>query len=106
MNIEMTHDGLFQALSDPRRRAILRLLRSGSKTAGELSEAFDVSKPTLSHHFGVLERAGLLRSERRGNFVVYTLQANALEEAAAALLELTGGSRSLPRVVPKKRSTP
>jgi ArsR family transcriptional regulator len=86
------HDGLFQALSEPTRRAILRLLRKGSKTAGELAESFEVSKPTLSHHFAVLEKAGLIRSERRGNFVVYTLQANALEEAAALLLELTTGA--------------
>ena len=78
----------FDALADPTRRAILRLLRSGSKTAGEIAAEFELSKPTLSHHFRVLESAGLVRSERRGTRVVYTLQANVVEEVAAELLDL------------------
>jgi DNA-binding transcriptional ArsR family regulator len=82
----------FQALADPTRRAILRLLRSGSRTAGEIAEAIPaLSKPTLSHHFRVLTTAGLVRSERRGTFVVYTLQSNVLEDLAAELLDLSSG---------------
>ncbi|UJR84460.1 autorepressor SdpR family transcription factor [Sandaracinus amylolyticus] len=80
----------FSALSDPTRRAILRLLRRGSRTAGEIAEEFELSKPTLSHHFRVLEAAGLVRSEKRGTSVVFTLQTNVLEDAAAELLELAG----------------
>jgi DNA-binding transcriptional ArsR family regulator len=79
----------FQALADPTRRAILSLLKAGSKSAGEISAEFPLSKPTLSHHFAVLEAAGLVRSERRGNFVVYALQASVIEEMAAALLDLS-----------------
>jgi ArsR family transcriptional regulator len=91
----------FQALVDPTRRAILKLLREGSRTAGEIAEAFELSKPTLSHHFRVLEAAGLVRSERRGTFVVYTLQSNVLEDLAAEVLELSsmlrkGGRRKGP----------
>jgi DNA-binding transcriptional ArsR family regulator len=86
------HDSRFQALADPTRRAILKLLRGGSKTAGEIAEAFELSKPTLSHHFSVLESSGLVRSERRGNFIVYALQASVLEEVAMALLELTASA--------------
>lgn len=78
----------FSALSDPTRRAILKLLRSGSKTAGEISDAFDLSKPTLSHHFQVLRKAGLVRAERRGTSIVYTLQTNVLEDLATEILEL------------------
>lgn len=78
----------FAALADPTRRKILRLLRSGSLTAGEIAERFHLSKPTLSHHFRVLRAAGLVRSERRGTSIVYTLQSNALEDLAAELLEL------------------
>lgn len=78
----------FAALSDPTRREILRLLRRGSRTAGEIAEEFDLAKPTLSHHFRVLEAAGLVRSEKRGTSVVFTLQSNVLEDAAAELLEL------------------
>ena len=91
----------FAALSDPTRRAILKLLRKESKTAGEIAERFDLSKPTLSHHFRVLRGAGLVRAERRGTSVVYTLQTNVLEDLAAELLELvdpvtgpTGRSRT------------
>ena len=79
----------FQALADPTRRAILRLLRKGSRTAGEIAAEFDLSKPTLSHHFRVLESAGLVRSERRGTSVVYALQSNVLEDLAAELLDLS-----------------
>jgi ArsR family transcriptional regulator, repressor of sdpIR and other operons len=85
----------FEALADPTRRAILKRLRRGSLSAGEIADSFQLSKPTLSHHFRVLELAGLVRSERRGTRIVYTLQANVIEEIAAELLELTDGARSL-----------
>src|SRR5439155_4116346 len=85
----------FEALADPTRRAILKRLRAGSLTAGEIAAAFDLTKPTLSHHFRVLEGAGLVRSERRGTRVVFTLQANALEDLAAELLDLAEGTRAL-----------
>jgi ArsR family transcriptional regulator len=78
----------FQALADPTRRAIVKVLRKGSRTAGEIAAHFELSKPTLSHHFRVLESARLVRSERRGTTIVYTLQSNALEDLAAELLEL------------------
>ena len=79
----------FEALADPTRRAILKRLRKGSRTAGELAEGFDLTKPTLSHHFKVLREAGLIRAESRGTSIVYTLQTNVLEDLAAELLELT-----------------
>lgn len=78
----------FAALGDPTRRKILKMLRAGSKTAGEIAEAFHLTKPTLSHHFQVLRRAGLVRAERRGTSIVYTLQTNVLEDLAAELLHL------------------
>lgn len=78
----------FAALADPTRRAVLKLLRTGSKTAGEIAETFHLTKPTLSHHFRVLRSAGLVRAERRGTTIVYTLQSNVLEDVATELLEL------------------
>ena len=87
----------FDALSDPTRRAILKRLRSGSATAGELGQGFDLTKPTLSHHFRVLKEAGLVRSEAHGTRVVYTLQTSALEELAAELLDLTKDVATLAR---------
>ncbi len=79
----------FEALADPSRRRILKLLRKGSMTAGDIADVFHLSKPTLSHHFRILRAAGLVRTERRGTTIVYTLQANAIEELAAELLDLT-----------------
>ena len=83
----------FVALADETRREILALLRGGSRTAGEIAEQFHLSKPTISHHFKVLRAAGLVRAERRGTTIVYTLQANVLEELAAELLALGSGLR-------------
>lgn len=87
---EDTHAGAsaFAALGDPTRRRILKMLRGGSKTAGEIAEAFQLTKPTLSHHFRVLRAAGLIRAERRGTSIVYTLQTNVLEDLATELFEL------------------
>jgi ArsR family transcriptional regulator len=79
---------VFQALSDPQRRKILALLKSGSKSAGEISEDFDISMASLSHHYGVLKAADLVRSERRGQQIVYSLNSSVFEDVAAALAEL------------------
>ena len=88
----------FAALGDPTRRNILKMLRSGSKTAGEIAEAFHLTKPTLSHHFRVLRSAGLVRSERRGTSIVYTLQTNVLEDLATELYELASTTTHRSRV--------
>ena len=51
----------FKALADPTRREVLRLLRRGEMTAGELADHFGISKPSMSHHFAVLKAADLPR---------------------------------------------
>jgi len=79
---------VFKAISDPSRRKVLKLLQRGSKTAGELSEAFDMTKASLSHHFNVLKAADLVRCERRGQQIVYSLNTTVFEDAAAMLLDL------------------
>jgi DNA-binding transcriptional ArsR family regulator len=96
---------LFDALADPTRRAILKRLRSGSKTAGELARGFDLTKPTLSHHFRVLREAGLVRSEQRGTSVVYTLQSNVLEDLAAEILDLSSEVVTAGRRARRKRAS-
>jgi DNA-binding transcriptional ArsR family regulator len=85
----------FSALSDPTRRAILKMLRAGSKSAGEIAEAFQLTKPTLSHHFQVLRVAGLVRAERRGTSIVYTLQSNVLEYLATELMVLAAPRKGM-----------
>ncbi len=71
----------------------MRALRDGSKTAGDLAAPFDLSKPTLSHHLKVLREAGLVRAEKRGTQVVYTLSANVLEELASELLDMANAAK-------------
>ena len=70
----------FKALSDPTRRRILELLRDGDKTAGELAEHFDMSKPSLSHHLATLRSAGLVSDERHGQNIVYSLNTTVLPD--------------------------
>jgi ArsR family transcriptional regulator, arsenate/arsenite/antimonite-responsive transcriptional repressor len=77
---------IFVALSDPTRRAVLRMLRQGSRAAGDIADAFELSKPTMSHHLRVLKGAGLVRAERQGTSIVYTLQSNVVEDAVAELM--------------------
>ncbi|HMI88016.1 MAG TPA: autorepressor SdpR family transcription factor [Polyangiaceae bacterium] len=79
---------VFKAISDPSRRKVLQLLQGGSKTAGELAEAFDITKGSMSHHFNVLKAADLVRTERRGQQIVYSLNTTVFEDVAALLLEL------------------
>ncbi|HMK89912.1 MAG TPA: autorepressor SdpR family transcription factor [Methylocystis sp.] len=84
---------IFRALSDPSRRKVLKLLREGSKTAGELAENFDMTKGSLSHHFNVLKSADLVRCERRGQTQVYSLNTTVFEDVAALWFDLYGVER-------------
>jgi DNA-binding transcriptional ArsR family regulator len=77
----MSLDGAFAALSDPTRRRILWLVGSRPRAAGELAEAFPVSRPAVSKHLRVLRDAELLDVERVGRARIYRLRAGGLEEA-------------------------
>lgn len=68
----------------------MKLLREGSAPAGKLAEAFPITKGSLSHHFNILKSADLIRSERRGQQIVYSLNTTVFEDAAAAILDLFG----------------
>lgn len=81
-------DSLFKALADPTRRDVLKRLQAGPATAGELAEEFPQAKATLSHHFNVLKAAGLVRSERKGQHVVYSLNTSVFEDLARMMAEL------------------
>jgi DNA-binding transcriptional ArsR family regulator len=79
-------NAVFEALSHPVRRKILALLRAGPLSAGQLSEHFDIAKPTLSVHFAKLKDAGLVSVERRGTSLIYHLNMSILEEALSGFL--------------------
>jgi len=79
---------VFQALSDPTRREILRLLRDRDLSAGQIAEHFSLARSTLSGHFNVLRNASLIVSERNGTSVVYSLNTSAVEELLGAVMNL------------------
>ncbi len=82
----------FKALADPTRREILRLLRRGEMTAGDLAEHFEMTKPTMSHHFAVLREADLLTSRREGQTIWYGLNAAAVRDVVTWATDLIGGN--------------
>lgn len=84
----MRQQEVFKALSDPTRRQILKLLAEGSLAAGEIAEHFPITKGSLSHHFNVLKSADLVRVERRGQSLVYSLNTTVFEDVASMLLDL------------------
>jgi ArsR family transcriptional regulator, arsenate/arsenite/antimonite-responsive transcriptional repressor len=89
----------FKALSDPTRREILRLLTSGEKTAGDLAERFDMTKPSVSHHFSVLKEADLVRTRRDGQQILYSLNTTVVQDLLTRMWDLfgTNGESSQPK---------
>ncbi len=81
-------DAVSQALADPIRRDILRMVRDRALTAGAIAGAFSVSRPAVSRHLRVLREAGLVRDELRGRERVYHFEVAALAELEAFLQEL------------------
>ena len=79
-----------KALSDPIRREILDLLKSGRLSAGEISEKFPVSGAAISKHLSVLKEADLIRDTREGKFIYYELNASVLEEILLWVRDLKG----------------
>lgn len=81
---------IFKALADPNRREILRLLGKGTMNAGEVSAHFSIAKSTLSSHFNILKKADLIREEKEGTTVYYSLNLSVVEEVTAAVMNLFG----------------
>src|SRR5688572_2007675 len=94
---EATTGGAFKAMADPTRREILRLLRRGEMTAGEIAAHFEMSKPTLSHHFAVLREAELVTSRRDGQTIWYALRTSVIEDVIAWAAELVEARRKPPK---------
>jgi ArsR family transcriptional regulator len=91
-----SQQSVFKALADPTRRAILQRLQHGSRTAGEIAESFPITRASLSHHFNILKAADLVRTERRGQHIVYSLNATVLQETTAMLLNIFSGDDAAP----------
>ena len=80
---------VFKALNDNTRREILNLLKEKDMTAGEIAEAFNISKPSISHHLDILSQAELVTSEKRGQFVIYSLNTTVLDDIISWMITLT-----------------
>lgn len=79
----------FKALADPTRRQILALLRDRDRTAGEIAGEFPIAWASVSHHLGVLKNAGLILSQREGQFIRYSLNTTLFQDLLQQLITLT-----------------
>ena len=82
-----------KALSDPIRREILNLLKSGRMSAGDIAHHFPVTDASISRHLSVLKDADLIRDSREGKFIFYDINASVLEEVMLWLTALKGEDR-------------
>ena len=87
----MSLQNTLKALSDPIRREILNLLKSGRLSAGEIADRFPVTGASISRHLSVLKEADLIRDTREGKYIFYELNASVLEEIMLWVTDLKGG---------------
>ncbi|KGJ50623.1 MULTISPECIES: autorepressor SdpR family transcription factor [Paraclostridium] len=79
---------VFKALSDETRREILKLLNNKDLSAGEISNHFDMSKPSISKHLDILRDAELISSEKKGQFVIYSINTSVIQEVLGNFLDI------------------
>jgi DNA-binding transcriptional ArsR family regulator len=79
-------NAIFKALNDVTRREILELLKEKYLTAGDIAAYFDISKPSISHHLDILKRADLIASEKKGQFVIYSINTTIMEDVLQWIL--------------------
>lgn len=79
-----------KALADPTRREILNLLKGGKRSAGEISDCFQITAAAISRHLSVLKEADLIRDTREGKYIFYELNASVLEETLLWITDLKG----------------
>ncbi len=83
-------DSVFKCLSAPIRRDILKLLSGGELSATQISNNFDVSKPTISHHLNVLKEADLVAVRREGNTLYYRIKTSVVEDVLLFFMQMKG----------------
>ncbi|MFC7442360.1 autorepressor SdpR family transcription factor [Laceyella putida] len=81
---------VFKALADPTRRQILDLLRERDLTAGEIADHFSISKPSISNHLNILKSADLVLAEKKGQFIVYSLNTTVFQDVIKWLMDVSG----------------
>src|SRR6266545_6228944 len=93
----------FRALGDQTRRDILRMLRTGPRTSGDIASRFDSSWPTISRHLAVLREAGLVVAERRGQEIYYELNTSVFQDLVQYLMEWSKPAPGEDRTRPRKQ---
>jgi ArsR family transcriptional regulator len=81
-------NAIFKALADPTRRQILLLLGDREMTAGDLAGHFEMTKPSMSHHFSVLKDADLIRFRREGQLIWYSVNTTVLQDVLTWAMDL------------------
>lgn len=81
---------LFKALSDPTRRQILDILKERDRSASDIAEHFDISKPSISHHLSILHAANLVLKERKGQQIIYSLNTTVFQQLIEWIYNLKG----------------
>lgn len=84
----MSNEHVFKALADPTRRKILHLLGGNELTAGEISRHFNISAPSMSHHFNVLKNADLVFVRREGQQLYYSLNTTVFQDLLTVLMDI------------------
>ena len=79
---------LFKALNDETRRQIVELLKEKDLNAGEIADHFNISKPSISHHLDIFKQADLITSEKKGQFITYSLNTTILEDLLTWVMTL------------------
>lgn len=77
------------AMADPTRRKILNMLKKEDMTAGDIAESFNMTKPSISRHLSILKQAGLVECEKRGQYVVYSINTSVFEDLLSVIFNLT-----------------
>ena len=81
---------VWNAMADPTRRQILTMLQNGDMTAGEISEKFDISAATISHHLKILREAGLVTSEKEKQTITYRLNITVFQDFLKGIADVFG----------------
>ncbi|MBL8880178.1 MAG: winged helix-turn-helix transcriptional regulator [Phycisphaerales bacterium] len=89
-------DRTFKAISDPTRRAILRVLNSGARNAGQIKDEIGIAANALSFHLRILKDADLVRDQRRGQFIEYELNTTVMDDMIRFLMDNFSGKNGRP----------
>ena len=79
-------NAIFKSLNDATRREILELLKKKELTAGAIADHFNISKPSISHHLDILKQADLITSEKKGQFIIYSINTTIMEDVLQWIL--------------------